>query len=167
MSEAELHGQGGGDVVHWPSAGGTMSEQRPVLHQLNLVVRDVEASADFYRRLGLEFDPGGLEHRNSRNAGPVEVDLDARAFAKVWNSSTPDAPGGPSVVIGFRVASRAEVDRLYAELTAAGYRGQQRPYDAFFGARYAVVEDPDGNPVGLMSPVEPARRSSPPTPAPR
>jgi len=58
-------------------------------------------------------------------------------------------------------------DLRRTELTAAGYRGQQRPYDAFFGARYAVVEDPDGNPVGLMSPVEPARRSSPPTPAPR
>jgi Glyoxalase/Bleomycin resistance protein/Dioxygenase superfamily len=44
-------------------------------------------------------------------------------------------------------------------ITAAGYRGQQPPYDAFWGARYAVIEDPDGNAVGIMSPVDPDRRS--------
>ena len=54
------------------------------------------------------------------------------------------------------------MDARYADLTAAGYRGQQPPWDAFWGARYAVVEDPDGNPVGLMSPIDPARRSAAP-----
>jgi uncharacterized glyoxalase superfamily protein PhnB len=63
------------------------------------------------------------------------------------------------VVVGFRVASRDDVDRLYADMTGAGYRGQQPPYDAFWGARYAVVEDPDGNAVGIMSPSDPDRRS--------
>src|SRR5438094_640143 len=87
-----------------------------------------------------------------------------RSFAKVWNSAARDAP---CVVIGFGVASREEVDRLYQELTATGYRGQQRPYDAFWGARYAIVEDPDGNPVGLMSPSDPEHRSWPPGPAPK
>ena len=33
---------------------------------------------------------------------------------------------------------------------------QQEPYDAFWGARYAVVSDPDGNGVGIMSPVDDA-----------
>jgi uncharacterized glyoxalase superfamily protein PhnB len=36
---------------------------------------------------------------------------------------------------------------------------QQPPYDAFWGARYAVVSDPDGNAVGIMSPIDPDRRS--------
>jgi uncharacterized glyoxalase superfamily protein PhnB len=54
------------------------------------------------------------------------------------------------------------VDRLYTELTTAGYQGQQRPYDAFWGARYAVVADPDGNPVGLMSKSDPGKRTPPP-----
>ena len=48
------------------------------------------------------------------------------------------------------------VDQMYADLTGAGYRAQQPPYDAIWGARYAVVEDPDGNPVGLMSEADPA-----------
>ena len=49
-------------------------------------------------------------------------------------------------------------------MTEAGYISEQQPYDAFWGARYAVVQDPDGNPVGIMSPIDPDRRSqqSPP-----
>ena len=39
---------------------------------------------------------------------------------------------------------------------------QQAPYDAFWGGRFAIVEDPDGNPVGLMSPNDPAMRTAPP-----
>jgi catechol 2,3-dioxygenase-like lactoylglutathione lyase family enzyme len=38
-----------------------MTDATPVLNQLNLVVRDTDASVAFYRRLGLEIDaePGG------------------------------------------------------------------------------------------------------------
>ena len=61
-------------------------------------------------------------------------------------------------MLGFSLASRAAVDELYAALVAAGHSGSQPPYDTFWGARYAVVEDPDGNPVGLMSPLDPSRR---------
>ena len=57
--------------------------------------------------------------------------------------------------MGLRVSSREDVDRLYAAVTGAGYASQQPPYDAFWGARYAIVEDPDGNAVGLMSPIDP------------
>jgi hypothetical protein len=38
----------------------------------------------------------------------------------------------------------------------------QPPYDAFWGARYAIVEDPDGIAVGLMSPISPDFKSVPP-----
>ena len=51
-----------------------------------------------------------------------------------------------------------------AALAAEGVAVQQEPYDAFWGARYAVVSDPDGNAVGIMSPVDDAFRSEPPSP---
>ena len=38
----------------------------------------------------------------------------------------------------------------------------QPPHDAFWGARYAIVEDPDGIAVGLMSPISPDFKSVPP-----
>jgi uncharacterized glyoxalase superfamily protein PhnB len=85
------------------------------------------------------------------------------ALAKAYNAGWREATGGGCrSVIGFALPSRDAVDARYGELTAAGYVGQQPPIDAFWGARYAIVEDPDGNHVGLMSPIDPARRGTPP-----
>ncbi|RYG23689.1 hypothetical protein EON82_13205, partial [bacterium] len=47
--------------------------------------------------------------------------------------------------------SPAEVDRIYAEVTAAGYQGKREPWDAFWGQRYAQLTDPDGNSVDLFA----------------
>jgi predicted lactoylglutathione lyase len=144
-------------------------DQRPVLDQLNLVVGDMEASAAFYGRLGIEFPPvpeawasWAPHHRNAADRDGLHVDLDSPWSATTWNAGW--SPGATGVVLGFRVASREAVDQLHDELVAAGHRSLQEPYDAHFGARYAVVEDPDGNHVGLMSPLDDAMRSTPPDP---
>jgi uncharacterized glyoxalase superfamily protein PhnB len=143
-----------------------MTRKRAVLDQLNIVVRDMDAAVDFYRLLGIEI-PDTLpewqaHHRTAEIGGEVDLDLDSAAFATQWNAGWPAPRSG--VVVGFRVATREDVDDLYKELTDAGHVGQQRPYDAFWGARYAIVEDPSGNAVGLMSPVDPTRRTRPSTP---
>lgn len=135
------------------------------LDQINIVVRDMEAMAEFYQRLGLSVSDGGApewqaHHRNARTEG-ADVDFDSQAFASKWNRGW---PGGAGIVLGFRVENRGEVDRLYQKLTAAGHAAQQEPYDAFWGARFAAVADPDGNTVGIMSPSDPAFRSRPTPP---
>lgn len=133
----------------------------PQPDQINLVVSDMDAAVAFYRRLGLKIpdtDPSWqAHHRTAEVNGGLDLDLDSEEFARHWNRGW----SGGRAVIGFKVESRDEVDELYQELTDAGYRGQQPPYDAFWGARYAVIEDPDGNPVGVMSPVDSGRRSDP------
>lgn len=138
---------------------------RAVLDHVNVVVSDMEAMAAFYARLGLKLENGLPEwaphHRNTDAEGAVDFDLDSAEFAAVWNQGW---PGGTGVVLGFRVPAREDVDRLYDDLTSARYASQQPPYDAFWGARYAVVADPDGNSVGLMSPSDPDFRSTPPAP---
>ena len=137
-----------------------MADDGPVIDQLNIVVTDMAASVAFYRRLGITIPEGdrpwSAHHVNAVMPAGLDVDLDSVEFAREWDSGW---PGSGGVVVGFRVASRDDVDRLYAEVTGAGHRGQQPPYDAFWGARYAVVEDPDGNAVGIMSPSDPDRRS--------
>jgi len=139
-----------------------MSEPAPLFNQFNLVVQDMEATLRFYRRLGLtipDTDPAWAKHhRAALQANGVELEFDSVEFAKQWDRGWPARAGGGMGVLGFALASREAVDATYADLVAAGYKAQQAPYDAFWGARYAVVEDPDGNAVGLMSPVEPARR---------
>ena len=146
-----------------------MAKAKPTLGQLNLVSGDPAASIAFYRRLGVEIadaaiwrTASGTHHVNARS-GEVDFELDSTAFAQVWNQGwrgRGDLKG--RVVLGFRVASREAVDEVYADLTAAGYAGLQAPLNAFWGARYAVVEDPDGIAVGLMSPISPDFKSLPP-----
>ena len=93
----------------------------------------------------------------------VVLEFDSPQLAKSYNAGWREQPvGGGRGVLGFSLASRDAVDEKYAALIAAGYTGSQPPYDTFWGARYAVVEDPDGNHVGLMSPLDPARRRPPP-----
>ncbi len=144
-----------------------MTRKRAVLDKLNIVVRDMDAAVDFYRRLGIEISETLPEwqahHRTADIGGEVDLELDSTAFTPQWDAGWPASQSG--VVVGFRMATREDVDDLYEELTGAGHVGQQAPYDTFWGARYAIVEDPSGNAVGLMSPIDPARRSRPAPPS--
>ena len=148
------------------------THRSPKLDQLNLVCADLEASMAFYRRLGVEiletrvwWTPSGAHHASASETenSAIDLDLDSTAFARIWNSgwqARNDLRG--KIVVGFKLPARADVDARYTELVGAGYTGLQPPYDAFWGSRYAVVEDPDGIAVGLMSPVSPDLRSAPP-----
>ena len=80
-----------------------------------------------------------------------------RSYFPGWS---PDA--GSSNTLIFSVPTRAEVDKLYGAMTSAGHTGCVAPFDAFWGARYAVIDDPDGNHVGIMSPMNEKFASAPP-----
>ena len=145
-----------------------MAATGPVFNQFNLVVTDMEASLRFYRRLGLTIPEADAQwanhHRTATMPNGIDLDFDSVTFAQQWNRGWQATGGGAMGVLGFGVPSRDAVDALYADVVGAGYTSQQPPYDAFWGARYAVVEDPDGNAIGLMSPVDPERRTQPPKP---
>ena len=146
---------------------------KPTLDQINLVCGDPDASIAFYRRLGVEIPDAaiwrtstGAHHisagdRSAEQA--IDFDLDSTAFAQCWNSGwkgQTDLRG--RIVVGFSVPTRAAVDDVFRDMIGAGYHGLQEPHDAFWGARYAILEDPDGIAVGVMSPISPDRKSPPP-----
>jgi uncharacterized glyoxalase superfamily protein PhnB len=89
------------------------------------------------------------------------LELDSLKSANIWHAGWRENGEHCRAVMGFALPSREAVDERYAELTAAGYTGRQPPYDAFWGARYAIVEDPNGIDVGLMSPIDPQRKFMP------
>ena len=145
-----------------------MDEPRPDLHMLNVVTADLAASLDFYRRLGVAVPEVDLAHGHVelRQPGGFSLELDGHGSARIWHAGFRADPASVGLVLGFRLASGEAVDERYAELTAAGYTGRQPPFDAFWGARYAIVADPAGHDVGLMGPMDDARRSWPPTESP-
>jgi uncharacterized glyoxalase superfamily protein PhnB len=136
---------------------------------LNLVVADMAASVAFYRRLGIavpESQDTAAAHVQLRMPGGFSLELDTAESARFWHAGWRSDPAGVNVVIGFSLPTREAVDVRYAALTAAGYAGRQPPFDAFWGARWAIVADPDGNDIGLMSPIDESRRTWPPGPSP-
>ena len=125
----------------------------PQLDMVGIVVSDMGKALDFYRRLGLGF-PEGAEsegHVEARSGG-MRVALDSEA---VIRSFDPDwEPGGRGRSgLAFLCDSPADVDRLHAELTAAGYASPLDPFDAPWGQRYAQIADPDGNALDLFAPL--------------
>ena len=117
-----------------------------MLDQVNVVVRDMDASVAFYRRLGVEIadtEPQWeRQHRSAVLPEGAALDLDATAFASRWDRGWPAGTSG--AVLGFRVEQRATVDAIYADLVAHGAVGQQPPWDAFWVHATRWSEDPDG-----------------------
>ncbi|QOV34766.1 VOC family protein [Streptomyces ferrugineus] len=130
----------------------------PRFDAIGLVVSDMAASVAFYRRLGVAF-PDGSEHEpHAEGELPgglrllFDTEANVRSFVEGWEPPT----GGGRASLAFRCADPGEVDTVYEELLAAGHQGGLKPWDAFWGQRYATVHDPDGNGVDLFAPLGPA-----------
>jgi catechol 2,3-dioxygenase-like lactoylglutathione lyase family enzyme len=98
----------------------------PDLHMLNVVVRDMAASLDFYRRLGIAVpapgDPADA-HVQLKMPGGFSLELDTPESARLWHAGWRADPASAKVVLGFVLPTRQAVDDRYAELTSAGYGG--------------------------------------------
>lgn len=121
------------------------------LGQVNLVVADLDRSKKFYERLGWRFEAMGEEALMAEIPGGLLVALHLQAFAPTWNEGYDGGTGGAGV-LDVSLPDRESVDRFHAEFTSEGHQSPQVPVDAFWGSRYAIVEDPDGYLVGLKSP---------------
>jgi uncharacterized glyoxalase superfamily protein PhnB len=143
---------------------------QPDFNQLDIVVRDMEATVAFYRALGIAIPddaiwrtPSGAHHVDLTMPGGMVLHFDSAVLAKVYNRGWTEPTGtGTRNVFTFKVESRDDVDRIHDAMVALGYPSSQPPFDAFWGARYAIVEDPDGNHVGMMSPSDASHRQPPP-----
>jgi catechol 2,3-dioxygenase-like lactoylglutathione lyase family enzyme len=125
------------------------------LAAFGIVVDDMARSLAFYRELGIDLPHSADEqpHAEAALAGGLRLLFDTvgtiRSFDPDWQ---PPPEGMHRLELAFGLATPAEVDDLFARLTSLGYRGHKEPWDAFWGQRYAIVHDPDGNSVALFSP---------------
>ena len=127
----------------------------PQLDLIGIVVNDMPAALAFYRRLGLTVpaDADAEDHVEVTLPGGLRLAWDTVATIRSFDPDWTPPSGGHRMGLAFRCADPAEVDRVYADLAAAGYEGHREPWDAVWGMRYAVVLDPDGNSVDLFAPL--------------
>jgi catechol 2,3-dioxygenase-like lactoylglutathione lyase family enzyme len=127
----------------------------PRVDVIGLVVADMAATLAFYRRLGLEI-PSGAEaepHVEAALPGGLRLAFDTYETIRSFDPEWMPPQGGARMSLAFTCGAPADVDRVYAELVAAGHPGYLAPWDAFWGMRYAVLHDPDGNGVDLFAPL--------------
>jgi uncharacterized glyoxalase superfamily protein PhnB len=108
-------------------------------------------SIRFYRLLGLDVPDTPEEgHVDTFLPNGVRFMLDTeevvRSFRPDWTRET-----GNQLALAFECASPSQVDEVYGSAVAAGFHGEKEPWDAFWGQRYAQLQDPDGIGVDLYA----------------
>ncbi len=113
----------------------------PTLNLLVIRSKDIERAADFYREMGLSI------RREAHGSGPEHytATVDGRVF-EIYPQRD-GAPATTGVRFGFAVD---DVDGVVALLRRIGAEIVTEPKDSPWGRR-AVVKDPDGHVVELVS----------------
>jgi catechol 2,3-dioxygenase-like lactoylglutathione lyase family enzyme len=117
---------------------------------VGIVVNDMKKSLDFYRVLGLEIP------QEANQEPHVEVNLDGIRLAFDTLETIENIYGNWEKPTGHRIELAflcEDVDVVYHNLIERGYVGYREPWNAFWGQRYAIVEDPDHNLISLFAPL--------------
>lgn len=123
------------------------------LYMVGLIVDDMRASLDFYRRLGVDVpDDTDSTHVEIEMAGGMMLFLDSNPSR--WDpefkpSTGPGEAGAYRTVLEFYLETESKVEAKFDELVANGFDGFRSPYPTGFGMTFAFVSDPDGNSILL------------------
>jgi catechol 2,3-dioxygenase-like lactoylglutathione lyase family enzyme len=131
----------------------------PTLDVIGLVVKDMPASLSFYRDLGVDIpaDADGAPHVEVELPSGVRLAFDTREVLAAYDPAWTEPAGGHRMALSFACHDPAAVDAVHQRMTERGHRSRLAPFDAFWGQRYAVLEDPDGNAIDLFAPPPDAR----------
>jgi uncharacterized glyoxalase superfamily protein PhnB len=120
---------------------------------IGLSVTDVKRAVQFYRMLGLDFpDPSEGQDFVEVKSNGYRISINAASLAKQLIPGWVE-PRGQRSELAFLCGSPKEVDETHAKIVLAGHKSVKEPWDAFWGQRYAIVEDPDGAHVSLFCPL--------------
>jgi catechol 2,3-dioxygenase-like lactoylglutathione lyase family enzyme len=124
----------------------------PRLGFICVLVDNIARSLTFYEHLGFKFPPEayGEIHVEVELPGGLQISW---ALSQTADLHTPDYQPAPHgrVTLGFQVDSAKDVDAPFAKLKGFGYKVDRTPWDAAWGAHYAIVYDPDDNLVVIYS----------------
>lgn len=122
------------------------------MNAVGIVTADMAKSLEFYGLLDLEVPAYDPEHDHMECELPNGLRLmwDTVELIKSFMPDYVHGDGG-SVGLAFQCSSPAEVDAVYERVISRGFKGSNPPWDAFWGMRYAVLTDPDGNAISLYA----------------
>ncbi len=126
----------------------------PKLDAIGVVVSDLNRAVEFFRILGVEFEePGDSPHIEATLPNGLRLMLDTEELVKQFMPDW-EKPIGQGIGLAFLCENAAAVDATYQKVLDAGFTGKKEPWDAFWGQRYAMVQDADGYSYDLFAPLE-------------
>jgi len=122
------------------------------LDAVGIVSKNVQKSVEFYQMLGVSLEEvgAGPDHLEAATQSGLRIMVDSFGLMKQINPDWTE-PAGAGMVLCFKQDSPESVNRLFLQVTEAGFKSVKQPWDAFWGQRYASVQDPDGNQIDIFA----------------
>jgi len=121
------------------------------LDAIGIISSDIKKSTGFYKVLGVNLsEAGSPDHYAGTTPSGVRLMVDSVDLMKSIN---PDwkMPIGSGVILCFKQESPQKVDEIFSKIVNSGFEQVKEPWDAFWGQRYCVIEDPDGYKIDLYA----------------
>lgn len=113
---------------------------------------DLAQTVSFYKILGFEFPelkPDDSHIEAKRRDESARLMIDSKDLIKEITGTTPVPSNHSQFAIEFENAK--EIDTIAENLKINGFKVFKEPWDAFWGQRYCIVQDPDGYMIDLFS----------------
>ena len=118
---------------------------------IGIVCEDLSKSIEFYSLFGLKFEKFGEgDHVEATTKSGVRLMLDSETLMKQIDPNW-KPPTGSRIGLCFIQENPNKVDELFNALITKGFKADKEPWDAFWGQRYAIVLDPDGNQTSIFA----------------
>lgn len=122
------------------------------LAAIGIACKDIKQTIKFYQALGLRFEASGESHFEASTPSGLRLMLDSYELLQSINPEWKE-PVSPGITLCFLQENPGAVDQLVDELKISGHKIIKDPWDAFWGQRYASVQDPNGNQVDIFAPL--------------
>lgn len=120
------------------------------LDMIGIITKDMEKSIEFYALLGFIANGATTEEYVELAHEGIRISLNtSKMIAGIYGYEPQTI--GDKVELAFLCDSVSGVDEMYQKVSDAGYETFKEPWDAFWGQRYAIIKDPDGNLLSLFA----------------
>lgn len=117
---------------------------------IGIITKDLKKAVEFYETLGFKTIDSSSEDYVELDNNGVRISLNtAKMVASIYGYEPVTV--GDKIELAFLCDSINEVDALYSKMVTAGYESFKAPWDAFWGQRYAIIKDIDGNLLSLFA----------------
>jgi predicted lactoylglutathione lyase len=124
------------------------------LDAVGILSKDFARTRLFFSILGVELKPVGSEdHLEGITDQGVRIMVDSeQLMQKIYPAKT--LASGSNLVLCEKKDSALEVDRCFSEMIEQGFVSIKKPWNAFWGQRYASVLGPDSFQLDIFADLE-------------